>query len=127
MSRKHSLPPHDMLLEDDMSAAVTSPPTNVSQIDQCVIIASWTGSAVGSFTVEGAQVPSTQLRANSPLPASITWTALDFGAPIEAAGVDDEHQLVLTQIPFTHIRVVFTPTSGSGSLSARISGKTVGA
>lgn len=116
-----------MLEDADMSAQIISTPTNVSQIDQALILATWTGSAVGTFEVQGAQVKATDIRANNPLPATIVWTALDFGSPLEAVGVDDQHQIVLNQTPFTHLRLVFNPSAGAGSLSATISGKAVGA
>lgn len=127
MARKHSLPPHNMLLDADMSGSLLSAPTNVSQIDQAIIFLNWSGGAEGEFTVEGAQVKSTELRADSPLPASIVWNTLSFGSTVLAEIGNDNHELVFTQLPFTHIRIRYTPSAGTGTLNATISGKSLGA
>ena len=125
MARKHNLPPHDMISDGDMSGNLLSDPTNVSQIDQAIIFINWTGTPDGTFTIEGAQVKSTELRANSPLPTSVVWNTLDID-PMTTAG-ETNHQIVFTELPFTHLRLRYTASSGTGTGTATISGKSRGA
>lgn len=126
MARKHTLPPHNMLEDADMSGNLLSDPTNVSQIDQAVVFINWSSTPVGEFFLEGAQVKPDQLRANSALPSDIVWNTLAFSDPMTTSG-ETSHQVVFTELPFTHLRLRYTASSGSGTVTATISGKSVGA
>ncbi len=107
-----------MLSAADASTSQTSEPTNIEQLDKASIRVSWTGSPIGTFQVEvrtGAKKP---------------WFALDMGSVIDINSTtypDLNHVIQLFELPFTDIRVVYTSTSGTGTISADLHMKTVGA
>lgn len=117
MGRKHVVHSHEMFDAVDISTSQTSSITNVEQLDQATIHINWTGTApVGEITVEARNG------------SSDSWYELDFGAAaITVSGASGDHQILFSQMPFTDIRLQYTATSGTGSLTARLTMKTVGA
>lgn len=105
-----------MIDSGDLSANITSNITNVSNLDKGSIHVSWTGSS-----------PSSTLVVQARNGEDASWYELSFGSTISISGNSGNHQLVLEEMPFTDIRIVTTFTSGTGSLDATITSKTVGA
>lgn len=114
MARKNVLKSYKMLDQADMSTSLESEPTSVINLDKASIVLSWTGSPVGTFSLEARNG------------VDEAWYALDFGATIEPGGSAGNHRLLLTETPFTDVRLIYAATSGSGTLNAVITAKQVG-
>jgi len=111
---------YKMLNEADMSAPTTSNLTEVSNLDKASIHIVWSGTApIGTLKVE-----STNDDASNPL---AVWREVLFSTAIEVTGDNGDHDLVFNELPFNAIRLVYTPTSGTGVLNATLSAKVVGA
>jgi hypothetical protein len=112
-----------MFDEVSLASTVTSPEkTNVENVDEASIHISWSGaSPLGAITVEASNSSDNDFQASNEV-----WEALDFGAPISISGASGSHQLILTAIPFRYLRLVYTATSGSGTLTAHIQATSVG-
>jgi len=110
---------HKMLDSQDISITSTSSETNISNLDKASIHVAWTGDAVGVLTVE---VTNDSVESNSPV-----WRELNMGGVIAMAGVADFHELIFNELPFNAIRLVYTTTSGTGSMNATLSAYTTGA
>lgn len=115
MGRKGVVRSFAMLDAADASTDQTSPIVDVINQDQASIRVSWTGSPVGELFV---QVRNGDLQ---------PWYDLDMGAPIAIDGTETNHQLVFNQMPFTGLRVFYDRTSGTGTITAVISSKVIGA
>lgn len=102
-------------ISGDMSASITSREIDCSETDKASIHGSWTAGPVGEFQV--------QVKVND----NDNWTPLSTGIPWEVDGSDSEMMIVLVEMPFKLLRVVWTPTSGSGTLSLFMNEKSVGA
>lgn len=123
MSRKNVIDAFDMIVDGDMSADITqSSHTDVRYLDNANIRVTWDvgGSPVGELFIQAKQVKQGQ-----PEDAA-DWFDVDFNTPIAIDGTDTEHQIHLTQLPFTHIRVKYVRTSGSGTLNARLTARQIG-
>lgn len=111
-----------MFNAQSLASSATSAATNTEQLDKASIVVEWTGTApVGVLTVEGR---SFQNSTNGPIASS--WVTLDFDT-IDITGASGSHQLLFNELPFSEIRLVYTRTSGTGSLTAILTAKTTGA
>lgn len=123
---KNTLPPFPTINGDgDMSADITSPVTDIRFIDNVALLLKWTGTPVGTFAVQGsvdyvAALPNASRVANAG-----TWTSLTLSPTPSAAGSADHVLIDLPALGFPFIRVVYTRTSGTGTLTMYISGKAV--
>lgn len=105
-----------------MSALITSEETNVRNLDSASIRVDWTGTPIGILTVQALQEKDSDPKAETDL----LWFDLDLGAEIAIDAVNTDHQIIFTSLPFDRIRLVYTPTSGSGVLNAKITAWQVG-
>ena len=114
MARKNVLPAFLMFDAADLSDNATSHVVNVQNMDKASIHLSWAGSSpVGTVAVQ-ARNGSTD-----------GWYNLDMGGTISISGAGD-HQLIFNELPFTDIRLIYSRSSGSGSMDASITLKQVG-
>lgn len=123
MAGKKSLQLFEMfaLPGGDISASVISQVTNVQFEDNIGIQVSWTGtSPVGTLAIEC----SNDYGRNGV--TSPVWVALDFGSTINITGNSGSHTININQLPFTNIRANYTRVSGTGTLKAQISAKSLG-
>jgi hypothetical protein len=95
-------------------------PTNVENTDSCSYHVKFSAPASGTFTV---QAKNADLR---PDQASIAWYDLNFGSPLTITAETDV-QIVLNEMPFKEMRLVWTPSSASGTVSAYLLMKAKGA
>lgn len=120
MSKKAFLAPYKMFDSVSLGASQTSEATVVNGLDNLELTVSWVGTApVGVLTVEAA---AADLGQDEP----ILWTALDFGSAISVTGASGSHSIFINQLPSNLVRVVYTRTSGTGSLTVVITGKRLG-
>lgn len=121
MGRKNIQESYKMFDNVDISGSQTSADTTVKTQDKAFVIIEWSGSSpVGAITVQARNY-------KYPVGPDSGWVTLDFGSAIAVSGNTGNHQLVFNEMPFTDIRLVYTSTSGTGTLSAYISSKVVGA
>lgn len=107
---------------NNLSASFTSNLSSVKNLDYASIHIDWTGTApVGVITVEARNGDDLNNSARD------DWYELDMGAPVTISGSSGDHQLVFVYLPFTDIRLVYTRTSGTGTINAFITSKTEGA
>lgn len=122
-SNKNVLLPSRIVAATSMASTVTSPPTNVQYLDNVVYQAQWTGTPTGTFSVQGS-LDYQQAVGGSVISAG-TWVALPLSAAVTAAGSADQAEFDLNGIPYPWIRLVYTASSGSGTLDVYICGKAV--
>ena len=118
MSRKNVVHQYNMFdgqSTPNMSSALTSNISNVEQLDKFSIHCSWVAGPVGEFTLQAQNGKSD------------SWYDLAMSAPMTILTTDSEIQILITECPFTSIRLKYVPTSGSGVLTANLTMKTVGA
>lgn len=116
MARKHLIYSYQLFDAQSVSSDSTSNSTTVAQLDQASIDLNWSASTLAA-TVE-VQVKNGD---------NADWRALDFGSPISISGASGAHEIVFNQMPFTDLRLFVDVTSGSGTVDAVITAKTVGA
>jgi len=99
-----------------IGASQTSSEIEVGGEDYGSIYLFWTGSSpVGTLEVQAKNG------------ANGTYRALDFGSTISISGASGNHDLILNELPFTHLKLVYTRSSGTGSLTANVTLKSKGA
>lgn len=134
MSRKNVLLPSKTITDGDMSqASLTSSITEIQYLDDVGVQLTWTGSPVGTFAVQisadhkrydptnqvtavGTWIPLVFTYWNGSIFVTDTSAPTSLGSPIYL-------DLALLSAPF--IRVVYTRTSGSGTLQCTVTGKMV--
>jgi len=120
MSRKHVI---KINLFDgvsaDMSGNLTSKVIKVSELDSLSIHATWAAGPAGEFRVES--------RNYNEGPLADDWSVLSTGTAWTFLAADAEATIVLTSLPFIELRFQYIRTSGTGTLTAFVAGKTLGA
>lgn len=124
-SSKGVLLPFAVISGGNMAGNITSAPTNTQYLDNVVYVLSWpaTGSPNGTFAVQVSEdytVSSTGTVTNSG-----TWVPITLSATITAASVADNALIDLNQLPSSWVRIVYTRSSGTGTLTGYVSGKAV--
>lgn len=127
MSRKITLSPKHFVVAGDMSASITSTPLIIQQEDSVAIQLNFTGTPTGTFQVQGSldYVPPQPNFADQPT-ATGNWVNLTLSPVPIAAGAPDNILIDLYALSFPYIRLVYTRTSGSGTLEAYVSCKALG-
>jgi|GEM_PF-2225661 len=81
----------------------------------CSFLISWTGTPNGTFTID---IPATIDYLGVPA----TWATLPVtnasGTALTATGAAGTHQVAVSDLSFTHIRVSYTNSSSTGTLNA---------
>lgn len=123
-SRKNALFPFSIITDGDMSlASITSLVTGIQYLDNIAIELSFTGTPTGTFQVQGSL--SYERDAQGNVTNAGQWTPLNLPQSPVASGASGVILIDLNQLSFPYIRVVYTRTSGSGTLNALIGGKVV--
>jgi hypothetical protein len=99
-----------------VSTTQNSPSTNVQQLDQASIDLRWSASTLVANVV--VQAKNGQYA---------DWRDIDFGSPITISGSSGAHEVLFLAMPFTDLRLRVVVVSGSGTVDAVITAKTVGA
>ena len=124
MAIKNALLPVQIISAADMSGDITGPVTTIAFLDSVAIQLNFTGTAVGTFEIQGSldhkvSVPSNNVEANG------NWIAMTLTPTPSAAGSDGQVLINMNQIAFPYIRIVYLATSGAGSLDAFIAAKEI--
>lgn len=113
--------PYLILENGDLSQAqITSKSTTVKETDVVQINIDWSGAQLinGTLSVQASLDEKQE-----------TWFDLDFGTTISISGVSGEHQVIVTQVSFLHLRIVYDRTNAgaTGTINAKIFATTKGA
>lgn len=122
-STKNVLRKWDAIVAGSMATNITSPVTNVQFLDNICIQLNFTGTPTGTFSVE-VSIDHEQDSQGAIIQAG-NWVALPLDPTPVAAGAADQIILDLNQISQPWIRVIYTATSGTGSLDMIISAKMI--
>lgn len=118
------LKPISLITDQSMGGNVTSKVINTQFLNEAYLQLLFTGTPTGTFTVEtsGDYVPDDEFRTSPPNAGN--WDALDLGTTLSATGAAGTISIDITLSAVPYLRVVYTRTSGTGTLNAKISGKT---
>lgn len=94
-----------------MGASINCPSTNIMFVDRVGYQISYTGTPTGDFTVEVSNDNS-------------TWQELTLSTPISAAGAPG-NDFIDCETAAKYIRLVYTRTSGTGSLYVALTTKSI--
>ena len=116
MSRKNIVYGYNLFNAVNLNASQTSEEVEVSQTDYGSIFLFWTGtSPLGTITVSAKNG------------GDGTYRNLDFGSAISISGNSGNHEIIFNDLPFTHLKLIYTRTSGTGSSTANLTLKSNGA
>lgn len=106
----------------DMTRTLTSAATILTNISMLSYGLSWTGSSpIGVATVQVSNDYALSPDATVINPG--TWTTLTLSAPTNISGNTGNGAIDVTATAFYAMRLVYTPTSGSGTLTVTVNGK----
>lgn len=112
-----------LLTNVSMAASVSSSPINIQQMSYVGFDVSWTGTPVGTFSVE---VSNTYKQSGEGVVlVAGNWTALTLSAVVSATGTSGNGFIDIDGVSADWIRLTYTRTSGTGSLSATASAKVI--
>jgi len=94
------------------AASITGDSFSIQDSDNVGLDLRWTGTTAGTIAVQVSNDNS-------------TFTALTLSAVPTPAGSADNYLVNINQAPFQYMRIVFTRTSGTGTLTAIVSMKGV--
>lgn len=106
-----------------MATSLTSAIVPVSGQDNIGFQLHWTGAPVGTFDF---QISSNHMQdSQGAVIQAGNWISLPLDPAIVAAGAPDEAYVDLNQMSAQYVRLVYTRTSGTGTLDAYVVGKGV--
>ena len=125
MGRKNVVRSYKMFDAVTISTTQSSTATNVLNLDYASIQLIWSGggSPVGTITVEGTNIDP----ALPSFDSTTDYVTLGLSGTVSISGNSGNASIILLQLPFHSIRLVYTSTSGTATMSAYLSSKTVGA
>ena len=105
--RKNVLVAYPVVTNGDMSQTITSSTTNIRFQDHIWYQMKWTGAPVGTFYIDGS---------DDGADCVLGILSLDLGSVCPAS-------MEITPTAAHFVRLRFVPSSGSGTLQVRVSGK----
>lgn len=125
MSAKTIINATQILSNVSMTNPIATTPTSLKIIDNSGFQMVWTGAPVGTFNVQvSLDYKPGQFPDETPQNAG-NWITLPLNTPITASGVPDIAYADLALMSSPWVRLIYTPTSGTGSLSVWVTGKSV--
>ncbi len=122
-STKRVLEKAQLLTAEDMSVDITSPVFICRFLDNVGIQLDWTGAPVGTFAVQTSTDHEEDNQGNVSVAGN--WITIPLSATITASGSPDDAKIAINQIDGAYLRLVYTATSGTGSLNMFINGKEI--
>lgn len=117
------LKPVVLYTAQSMAASFTSPPVEIRLQDNLGFQLKWSGSPVGSFSVQISSTYSEDINGN--VMDLGAWVSLPLSPAIAATGAPDDAYIDLNQMSAMYVRIVYTRTSGTGSFSCVAVGKAI--
>lgn len=124
MPVKNTLPKKQVVTSGDMSGGITSLVTAINYMDNIGYQCNFTGTPTGTFVVEVSADYSQQAPTETVV-ATGNWIAVSLPATPVASGVAGFIYIDLNQLSAPYIRLRYIASSGSGSLNAFVTGKSV--
>ncbi len=115
--------PVKIVTAGDMSSDITSAVVETKLQDNMGIQLSWVGTPTGVFDVQVSLDHMQDTQGN--VTQAGHWVSLILSATIAAAGAADDAYIDLNELAAPYVRVVYTATSGPGTLTAYVTGKGV--
>lgn len=115
--------PVTMVSSVSMATSITSSVLEIKEQDNVGIQMIWTGTPTGTFSVQVSI--NYQRDINGNVTNAGTWTSIPLSPAIAAAGSADNAYVDLNQLSAPYIRVVYTRSSGTGTLNVLGIGKGV--
>lgn len=108
---------------DALNSAVsqTSEPTNVEPFDSASYQIKFSAPSSGTFTIQARN--GSKYR---PDESELYWADLDFGAPLTITSESDV-RILLADLTFSELRILWAPSSSSGTITSKLTMKAVGA
>lgn len=101
-----------------INADYTSEIFNVSSADKISIHFQWKASTLSAEIIVQVRNGDEDID---------DWRELDFGTAINISSASGEHDILITEVAFTDLRIFVDRASGSGDIGATITTKAVGA
>lgn len=123
MAQKQRIRSYKISSAVSLATSVTSSPTNIEGVDNVGYQINFTGTPTGTFTVE---VSADYQPGTSPHEEPINagnWIALPISPAVTASGAAGSAYIDLNQLSAPWIRIVYTRTSGTGSLDVYVTAK----
>lgn len=122
MSYNLLLPVH-VITTTSMGATITGDPIEIKNQDNIGIQLHWTGTPVGAFSIQISSNYRQDIEGNVQVTGN--WVTLPLSPAITAAGSADDAYIDLNQMSAMYMRIVYTRTSGTGTLDAYVVAKGV--
>lgn len=124
MPQKNVLKPYHAIVAGNMSGNITSPVTCIQYLDNCLIQLNFTGTPTGTFSVQVSADYARDDQGN--VTNAGNWVPLTLSPSPSAAGAANQIIIDMNEMPAPYLRVVYTFTSGTGTLDMYITAKSVG-
>lgn len=123
MSTRPQLPPQPVIVNGDMSqATLTSLVTIVQKISMLSYQVSWAGSSpVGVISVQVSN--DYALAGDGSVKTAGSWSSLTLASPANVSGNTGVGYIDVPETGAYAIRLLYTKTSGTGTLQATVCGK----
>lgn len=105
-----------------MATSITSNPQYIQFQDNIGIQLNWTGTPTGTFSV---QVSTDHIMQGLLVINPGNWITLPLNPAITASGSPDVAYVDLNQLSAFYVRVIYTASSGTGTLNCYIAAKGV--
>lgn len=116
------LKPHSVITNGDMSGSITSDVTIIQNLSLIGYDISWTGSSpVGAMSVQISNTYS--LNPDGTVRNAGNWTTLTLSAATNVSGNSGNGFIDVELTGANAIRLVYTRTSGTGTMNATIAAK----
>lgn len=112
-----------LISSGNMASSITSSAQESQYQDNIAIQLIWTGSPVGAFSIQVSVDYKEDAEKN--IIVAGTWSTLTLSNAITASGSGDNAYIDLNQLSAPYYRIVYTRTSGTGTLNAYVSSKGV--
>lgn len=122
MSSRPQAEPHLVITNGDMSGNITSTPTIIQKLSMISYDISWTGTApVGAMSVQVSNTYS--VNSDGTVRNAGNWTTLTLSAPTPVSGATGNGFIDVDATGAFAMRLVYTRTSGTGTMNATITAK----
>lgn len=122
MALKPVLDPIKIINGLSMGASITSAAVEIKYFDDIGVQLVWTGSPVGTFQVQASADHRQDAEGNITTPGS--WTNIALNPSPDTTGGSPIY-IDMATLSAPYIRVVYTRTSGTGTLTAHVVGKLI--
>lgn len=122
MASRPLITPHSVIEDGDMSTSITSDVTFISNLSMLSYDVSWSGSSpLGAMSVEVSNTYAEN--SDGSVKTAGNWTTLALSAPAPVSGNTGNGFIDIDATGANAIRLVYTRTSGTGTLNAKLCAK----